>query len=161
MMGYSDSSYGDDEVTRRSTSGFLFMLYGNVITWASKLQPIVTLSTCEAEYVALCFACCEGVWIKNLLDSLGLKEATQSAIKLMGDNQGSLILAEKNGNHSKSKHIQIRYHKIKDLVSDGTIALEWVATDAMVADCLTKPLAAPQLTAFIPKLGLERLRASN
>ena len=161
LLGYSDSSYGDDEATKKSTSGFLYLLYGNPITWSSKRQQIVTLSTCEAEYVALCAACCEGVWIKNLLESIGLKEAMKSPIILRGDNQGSILLADGNANHSRSKHIDIRYHKINDLVTEGVFVLEWIPTDEMIADCFTKALASPKLSFFIPKLGLERAKASK
>ena len=108
------------------------------------------------QVTCLTSACKEGIWLRSLLRSLGLKIAESIQVKLLGDNEGSLKLAGNRSYHSETKHIQIKYHFIRDMVSDKTVAIEWIPTDSMIADCMTKPLAFPKLSAFIIAMNLQK-----
>ena len=154
LVGFSDSSWGDDLDKRRSSGGYIFQLYGNSITWSSKLQKCIALSSCEAEYVAIASACREGLWMCNLLDSLQLFKDQQIVLHLFGDNQGSLKLGHNQSYHTDTKHIAIKYHFIRDQIKSGRVITQWIPTDQMVADCFTKPLPLPKLSRLIPFLNL-------
>lgn len=163
LYGYSDSSWADDIYNRRSTAGYVFMLNNGPISWTSRKQPTVSTSTCEAEYIAQHKAACEAVWLRGLLGEIGvLKTEFKDGYPLTvapptliyADNQGVIKLTENPEYHRKTKHIPIKYHKIRELVGDGTIRFEWIPTNEMVADGLTKSLGAIKFKEFISMLGL-------
>ena len=108
LTGYSDADYAGDLDDRHSTTGNLFLMSEGAVTWSSKKQPIVTLSTAEAEYVSLSTAAQEATWICHLLSDLHMlpKEPTT----IMEDNQGAICIANNPVIHSRTKHIDIRYH---------------------------------------------------
>ena len=141
LKGYSDSDYAGDLDTRRSTTGYAFQLGGNTITWNSKRQQTVALSTTEAEYMALCQTGKEAIWIQKLFKELGLKDIETC---LLEDNQGCLALAKNPINHARSKHIDVQYHFIREKVEQKEFNLEYCPTDKMLADVLTKPVAKQQ-----------------
>jgi hypothetical protein len=101
LIGYSDSDWASDIETRRSVTGFVFLLAGGPISWSSKCQPTVALSSTEAEYMALAMTCCEGIFLKRLLGQLGLPIVP---LTLLGDNQSSLALVRNPVLHSRTKH---------------------------------------------------------
>ena len=135
---YSDSDWAGDLETRRSTTGYIFHLSGAPITWRSRRQPTVVLSSTEAEYMALSEASQEALWLRSLLHDIGF---TQDSTIILGDNKGSLKLATNPVFHKRTKHIDIRHHFIRESVENGTIQIKWVPTEKMVADLLTKPLS--------------------
>lgn len=135
--GYVDADFGGDVDTRRSTTGFIFSLYGGPISWRSSLQPITALSTTEVEYIGLTEAAKEAIWLKGLLTEMGL---TQEAIRVHCDSQSALLLAQNSVYHARTKHIDIRYHRIRELVEDGEVELVKVHTKENPADALTKVL---------------------
>ena len=135
--GYVDADFGGDVDTQRSTTGFIFSLYGGPISWRSILQPITALSTTEAEYIRLTEATKEVIWLKGLLTEMGL---TQEAIRVHCDSQSALLLAQNSVYHARTKHIDIRYHQIRELVEDGEVELVKVHTKENPADALTKVL---------------------
>lgn len=139
LVAYSDSDWAADIETRRSVTGFLFLLAGAPISWSSKCQPTVALSSTEAEYMALAMTCCEGIFLQRLLSQLGLPIVP---LTILGDNQSSLALVRNPVLHSRTKHIDIRHHFIRELFDAGQISLSYCSTDLMYADCLTKPLAS-------------------
>jgi hypothetical protein len=141
LKGYSDSDYAGDLDTRRSTTGYAFQLGGNTITWNSKRQQTVALSTTEAEYMALCQTGKEAIWIQKLFKELGLKDIETC---LLEDNQGCLALAKNPINHARTKHIDVQYHFIREKVEQKEFNLEYCPTDKMLADVLTKPVAKQQ-----------------
>ena len=107
LIGYSDADYVGDLDDRHSTSGNLLLMCGGAVNWLSKKQPIVTLSTAEAEYVALSTATQEAVWLRKLLKDFG--EVHDQATMVMEDNQGAICIAKNPAEHSRTKHIDIRY----------------------------------------------------
>lgn len=108
------------------------------IAWLSKKQPIVVLSTSEAEYVALSSATQEAVWLKRLLNSINA--IPPGPVVIMEDNQGAIAIAKNPVAHPQTKHIDFHFHYIRELVQDGTIHLQYCPTETMMDDILPKPL---------------------
>jgi hypothetical protein len=159
LVGYADAAFGDDVGTGKSTSGYVFMLGIGAISWSSKRQPLVTLSTTEAEYVGGTIAAKEAIWLRELLQTLGLNLDTSTII--YGDNQGSLALANNPDFHARTKHINIRYHFIRQCIEDGLINYQYLETSDMVADCLTKALPRNKHERFAQFMGLEMARSGG
>ena len=142
LMGWSDSDFAGNLDTRRSQSGYLFTLYGTVISWKSSLQGVVALSTTEAEFMALTSAVKESVWIRGLLQDFGV---FQESISIDCDNNSALCLAKHQVYHERSKHIDVRLHFIREEVEKGKIRVFKVDTTENPADMLTKPLPKAKL----------------
>lgn len=138
LKGYSDSDWCGDVDDRKSTSGFVFYLGDTAFTWVSKKQPIVTLSTCEAEYVAASWCVCHAIWLRNLLCELGLPQ--DEATKIQVDNKSAIELAKNPVHHERSKHIDVRFHFIREHVKKGDVQMDHVATRDQAADIFTKAL---------------------
>lgn len=151
LTGYCDSNWGNDLNTRRSTSGYLFYLCGGVVSWSSKCQPTVALSSTEAEYMALTHATKETIWLRLLLQELGFPQYTTV---LYGDNQSSHALSKNPIHHQRTKHIDIQYHFVREKVLDNTISLEYIPTNIMIADALTKALPKPRFSELVKLMNL-------
>jgi hypothetical protein len=136
--------------------GYVYLLYGAAVTWAARKQQSISTSTTEAEYVGLCNAAKEAVWLRNLLGDLGRRQyaGKEQATLVRGDNQGALRLAANPEFHAKSKHIDVRYHYTRELLDEGIIKVEYIPTSEMAADCLTKPLKRTQFETNLKALGL-------
>ena len=138
LVGYSDNDWCGDIDDRKSTSGYVFFMGHTSFTWLSKKQPIVTLSTCEAEYVATPWCVCHAIWLKNLLSEMELKQRGATVIQV--DNKSAIELAKNLVTHERSKHIDARFHFIRDHVKEGNVVLLHVASQDQVADIFTKLL---------------------
>jgi hypothetical protein len=139
LVGYADSDWGGDVDTRRSTTGYVFHLSNGPVSWQSKLQKTVALSSCEGEYMAASAATQEAVWCRALLDELPIGAGpAKPATTIYGDNQGCIALAKNDVHHQRTKHIAIRHHFVRERVASGDVVLVWVPTGKMVADVLTK-----------------------
>ncbi|MCO5593130.1 hypothetical protein L7F22_047136 [Adiantum nelumboides] len=137
LLGWSDSNWGGNLDSRRSTSGFLFMLAGGAISWSSKRQMAVILSSAEAEFVAVAQATKEGMWIQMLLTELNM--IPQPSLITF---QVSCIYLARNPKHSeKTKHMDLKYHFIREMVEEKKLFLEHTSTEDMWTDFLTKPLS--------------------
>ena len=152
LTGYSDADWAGDRDSRRSTSGNVFVLGNGAITWSSKRQNSVALSTVEAEYMALSQATQEAVWLRRLTEELG--QTNQEATTIYEDNQGAICTAQNPVFHRRTKHIHIRYHYVREAVSDNTIKLVYCPTSEMSADLLTKTIPKDQYEYLREKLGL-------
>jgi len=147
LKGFCDSDWGSSE-DRKSISGYCFQLHkdGPLISWKSKKQQTVALSSCEAEYMAITYAIQEAKFLRQIVsDLLGLK---LKSVDLGVDNQGAINLAKNPVNHQRSKHIDIRYHFIRDEVEKGNVNLFYVPTQQNPADIFTKPVIQKKLQAF-------------
>eukprot|EP00253_Pinus_taeda_P001822 PITA_01822 len=122
----------------KSTSGYVFHMGSGAISWSSKKQSTVALSTAEAEYVAAIAAACQAVWMRRMLRSLGQEQA--KATMIFCDNSSAIALSKNLVFHKRTKHIDTRFHYIRELVSSEEIVLEHCRTQEQVADILTKPL---------------------
>ena len=154
LMGYTDADWAGDQDTRRSTSGYVFGIGSGAISWQSKRQPTVALSTCEAEYIGQTQATKEAVWLKRLLDQLNPQEHRYAVI-IFCDNQGAMALAKNPQFHARTKHIDIQHHYVREQVAQGNVELEYIATDKQVADGLTKALCKDKFITFRNAIGLE------
>eukprot|EP00253_Pinus_taeda_P020932 PITA_20932 len=123
---------------RKNTSSNVFHIGSGAISWASKKQPIVALSTTEAEYVAATTATCQAVWMRMMLRSLGQEKAKGTVI--FCDNSSAIALSKNSIFHKRAKHIDTKFHYIKELVNNGEIVLKHCRTQEQVANILTKPL---------------------
>ena len=138
--GYSDADWAGEIPGRKSTSGYVFMLNGAAISWSPRSQSVVALSTTEAEYYALCEATKEALFVRKMLAEL--KQITEAEqILIFEDNHACAKWSENDGlDHTRTKHIDIRYHMIRDNVKKMNINIELCPTQEMVADIMTKPL---------------------
>ena len=137
-VGVSDVDWGGDLDDRKSTAGYVSEIGGGAISWRSKKQTSVALSTAEAEYVALASTAQEALWLQHLLTDL-ITEPLGSMV-IYEDNQSAITMTKGPQFHGHSKHISIKYHFIRDLVTDGTVEVKYCPTQEMIADMLTKGL---------------------
>lgn len=152
ITGFTDSDYAGDLEERKSTSGYVFLLSEGAIAWSSKKQPIVALSTTEAEFVAACSAACQAVWLKKLVDELRLY--TADSTELFCDNSSAIKLAHNPILHGRSKHIQVRFHYLRELVKAGNIKMSFCGTKDQVADVFTKALSKDSFCRLRTLLGV-------
>jgi hypothetical protein len=136
LHGYTDSDWGGDKDTRRSTSGFIVIMAGGPVVWMSKLQVIVAVSSMEAEYIACFYLIQEIIWIRQFLKDLQLQRS--KATKVFIDNKSARDLALNPVYHQRSKHIDIKYHWIRDQVTVNEVDIEHIYTEQQTADFLTK-----------------------
>ena len=155
LTGYTDADWAADAETRRSLGAYVFLLYGGAVSWTSKRQQSIALSSCEAEYMAQTQASKEAIWLTRLLSELdvGFGLPTKPVV-IKADNQGAIALTEDPRFHSRTKHIDIQWHFVRDQVETGAVRFEWIPTKDMVADGLTKPLTNDKFAVFVGQLGL-------
>lgn len=152
LEGYADSNWAGSTTDRRSYTGYVFLLGGAAISWQARKQKTVALSTAEAEYMALTEAAKESIFLNRFLEELGACGATNGTI--FSDSKSAIAIAENPTHHSRTKHIDIRHHFIREKVLDGTLQLEHVPSDEMLADIFTKPLKAIKHSRNCENLGL-------
>lgn len=155
LMAFTDSDYAGDLDDRRSTTGCVFLIGSGAISWASKKQPVVALSTTEAEYIAAAFCACQCVWIRRILEKIRAEE--ESATVIHCDNSSTIALSKHPVLHGKSKHIEVRFHYLRELVNGKTVKMEYCATKNQVADIFTKPLKLEQFEKLRALLGIVNL----
>ena len=136
-IGYCDADYAGDPDNRRSTSGVIFTMCKGPVIWSSRRQPIVSLSTTEAEYIAACDGTKEAIWIKRFVSDIGHKTGQ---MLVYCDNQGAIKLMKNSEYHRRTKHIDVRFHFIREKINEGIVEIAYVQTDQQLADLLTKPL---------------------
>jgi transposase InsO family protein len=154
FVGYSDADWAGDTDTRRSTTGLTVIMAGCAVSWASRLQRTVALSTTEAEYMALAEVAREITWIRALVKDVGYKVDAPTRVNC--DNQGTIALVKNPVHHKRTKHIDIRYHFTREKHEAEEISVEYCSTQDMLADILTKGLAKPKFEEIREKLGLFR-----
>jgi hypothetical protein len=150
LRGYADSNWAGDKKSRKSTTGYIFLLGGTAISWSSKKQNSVALSSTEAEYMAACAAVQEAIYLRTLL--LDLREEQKEASTLYQDNQGAIAMGNNSISNKRSKHISIKYHFVREKVKEKEIKLEYKETTKMIADCLTKPVGKQVMNRLLPKI---------
>ncbi len=143
------SDYAGDKDTRKSVSGYVVYVNDALIAWKSKGQRTVTLSSTEAEYIAVTDLCTEVLFIKMLLETMGLE--VELPIRLYADNIGAMFLAENASTSQRTKHIDVRYHFIRDLVQNGTIQIIFIKTTENDADIYTKNVSSEVFEKHINK----------
>ncbi|KAL5825678.1 hypothetical protein ACOSQ3_021741 [Xanthoceras sorbifolium] len=152
LTGYVDADLAGNVDIRKSTTGYVYTLGGTAVSWVSQLQKIVALSTTEAEYVAVTEASKEMVWLQSFLEELGKKQEDNV---LYCDSQSAIHLAKNPSFHSRTKHIQLRYHFIRSLLEDRILKLEKISGAQNPADMLTKTVTTDKLKLCSASVGLQ------
>ena len=155
LEGYTDTD-GATQEHRRAMSGYIFLINGGAISWSSRKQELVTLSTAEAEYVAATHAAKEAIWLCKLIGKL-FPTLLASTTPLYCDNQATLKLATDDNYHARTKHINIRYHFIQHVIATGVLKLLYCPTEDMLADMFTKALPKWKVAAHIHALGMHHV----
>ncbi len=151
-LAYVDADYGGCRDTCRSTSRYVFTMAGRAVTWSSKRQATVALSTVEAEYVAMSRCAQQMVWMQTWLEEVEIEHEKPGIIK--GDSRGAIALAKNTKDHGKVKHIDIRHHYLRELIKSGSILFEQIPSADNVANLFTKPLACDHHYRFLDALNI-------
>jgi hypothetical protein len=157
LTAYADASWANDLSDRKSYTGFVIQLGSNVINWESRKQRCISLSSCESEYVALGDCCKDICFVRNFL--LEIIDKTFNVVIYNDSQSAQKLLLVKEHSHKRTKHIDLRYHFIKDLVQKGNLNVKYLQTEKMVADVLTKPLCAEKHYKFIAGMNVKDLKS--
>eukprot|EP00253_Pinus_taeda_P022312 PITA_22312 len=152
LSGYTDSDWAGSIDDRKSASGYVFSLGSGAVTWTSKTQQAVSLSSTEAEYQGVVKASCEAVWLRRMLADMHASQTCPTS--LFCDNQGVLKLAKNPVFHERTKHVETHCHYIRQLVEDGSVQLRYVPTTEQPADIFTKPLGPNKFVKFRGSIGV-------
>lgn len=156
IKGFSDADYAGDMETRRTTTGYLFQLAGGAITWTSKRQAIVSFSTTEAKYIAASIAIKECIWLGRILAEIEFRH-DEKLITLHVDNQSAIRLIKNPEHHSRTKHIDVRFHFIREKYENHIIEVICVSSYDQLADIFTKSIARERFEFLRSKIGVGRL----
>ena len=154
LTAFSDADHAGDQVTAKSTSGGAQFLGEKLVSWSSKKQDCTALSTAEAEYVSLSACCAQVLWMRTQLTDYGF---TFDRIPMYCDSKSAIAISCNPVHHSKTKHIKVRYHFIKEHVEEGTVELFFVKTDYQLADLFTKALPKERFDYLVRRIGMRSL----
>ena len=155
LEGFSDSDWAGDLDNRRSTSAYVMMLGGGAVSWKSKRQESVALSSTEAEFMASTAACKEVMWMKDFLSELGFHQGT---VRMYSDNQSSIKVMKNPVGHSRMKHIELQAYYVRDLIQKEEVEFVFCSTDVQVADSLTKGVPKEKVQLCNKLMGLQRVK---
>jgi hypothetical protein len=141
VTAWADADWAEDKSDRKSISGWVAKLNGDPISWSSKKQSVVALSTCEAELYAEAAAIQEVLWLRGMLAELGLNFQLPSTV--YGDNQSAIAVSKQGVRSQRTKHVDVKYHFVTQSVEEKKVRLQWVPTAQQQADIFTKALAKP------------------
>ena len=156
LEAYADASFARETKSRSRTGGVL-QYFGSTISVISSVQRLISMSTAEAEYICLNDVARLSLFGKQLLETMGTM--IQGPVTIHEDNQATILLAESNKQHERTKHIALRYHSTREFINTGQIQVRYLSTEEMVADMFTKPLGRGKFEYFREKLGIERIMA--
>jgi hypothetical protein len=151
LLGYSDADFAGDPDSRKSTSGYVFLLCGGAVSWSSRKQATVAASTTEAEYMACASAVKEALWLRMLLNDLGV---AVGPVNIMADNQSAIKIMRNPVSSMRSKHIDVAHHFVRERIARKEVVVAYVSTDAMVADVMTKALPTVKHVACCNGMGM-------
>lgn len=159
LKGYSDADFASDVETRRSTTGYAFRMANGIVTWASQRQKLVSLSTTESEYIAAATASREAVWLRTLLTGMGHRCDEPTILYI--DNQSTIRLVRNPEFHKRTKHIDVKYHYIREKVENPEISVAFVPTETQLADIFTKALPRNRFRDLCASLGMSAKRSDG
>jgi len=151
LAGYSDAEWARDKSDSKSVECYVFKLAGGAISWKSRKQSVISTSSCESEYTAIFSASLEAVYLRGLLSELGL---TKGPVTIYTDNSGSVALSKDPKHHERTKHIRVRFHKIRELVEHNITNIQWIPRAQNPADLGTKALPRPDFEKWRKDIGL-------
>jgi hypothetical protein len=151
-LAYSDDDWGANMIDRKSISGYVFQMANGPISWQSKKQPTVALSSMEAEYMAESLAARQVIWLWTLPTELGIPYPGPTTLHV--DNQGAINYSNNAINHGRTKHIDIQHHFVREKLVSNEMQLQYCATDDNLADIFTKALPKPKHDDLVTRLGM-------
>jgi hypothetical protein len=157
LICYSDADFAGDLNDRKSTSGNIILFGGTAVSWLSKKQGCVAKSTMEAEYISCSTLVSTAVWAKRFIDYLNIG-IPKKAVDVFCDNKSAIFLIKSGANSSKGKHIDVKYHYIQDIVERGEVKVDYIPSEHMVADPMTKGLTLEKFREHVGKMGLKSSR---
>jgi len=140
----------------RSTSGYVFTLGEGAISWCSKKQHCIALSTMEAEYVACCLTTQEAIWLRSFLQDLDLTPGVNDPVEMLCDNTAAIQFARDPKFHRKTKHIKRHYYFVRNAIKEKEVTIKYISTSRMIADSLTKSVPRDAFKAYVMSFGLHR-----
>jgi hypothetical protein len=152
LMGFTNSDLAGDQDDRKSTIGVLFFLGDSPISWQSTKQNVVALSCCEAEYIAAATAACHAVWLARLLAEISDSAVSKPVLRV--NNKSAISLIKNPVHHDRSKHIDTRFHLIREYANSGQIEVNFIRIEVQLGDILTKPLGKLKFRELCMKIGL-------
>ncbi|KAJ9534762.1 hypothetical protein QJQ45_013135 [Haematococcus lacustris] len=156
LVGFCDADFAGDLDTRRSTTGFVFTMHGAAVSWSSRRQPTVAVSTTEAEYMAASAAAKEALWLRVLLADLSVGSAVEP-VTIMCDNEAAITLIKHPIASARSKHIDVLHHFVRERAARGELVFKYLASGANVADAMTKALPGVKYEFCKPGMGMVKL----
>lgn len=156
IIGYADADWAGDRLDRKSTSGYIFKINNCTVSWLSRKQSSVALSSTEAEYIALSLAVSEACWLKAILKDFKIINESQ-VIVIYEDNQAAIKVSKNPEFHKRLKHIDIRFHFVRDKIRQNIVHIEYIPSNEQLADIFTKPLSSIVFEKHRKNLGLERI----
>jgi hypothetical protein len=159
LIGFTDASWCSDVDDRRSTAGYMFFINNAPISWCSKKEQVVALSSCEAEYIAASMCATQATWLKTLIEEVTSVDSEAVTIKV--DNVSAINLAKNPISHGRSKHIELRYHYLRDQVAKGLIRLEHCRSEIQIVDILTKSVQVEVFKRLRDMMGVLALDEMN
>ena len=157
VIGYSALDFSGCVDARKSTLGYIFLLSGGAIFWRSTKQTLVASSTMEAEFVACYEATTQALWLRNFIIGLKIVDSILRPLKIYCDNSAAVFFSKNNKSGSWSKHIEIKYLKVKENVKKQKVSIEHISTKLMVADPMTKGLPTKPYKDHVEHMGLNNL----
>lgn len=157
VEGYTDADWAGDITNRKSTSGYFTFVGGNLVTWKSKKQKVVALSSAEAEFQGMAKGLCELLWLRRLLIEIGF--ASHSAMNIFCDNKSAIEIAHNPVQHDRTKHVEVDRHFIKQNLETKIIQFPFVKSEDQLADILTKAVCSRDFYNALDKLGIRDIYA--
>jgi hypothetical protein len=155
LLGYADADWASDVNDCKSTSGYMFKLRGSAISWSSKKQAAIVLSSTKAEYITRAHTTKEAIWLRQLLFELGQDMSSPTILRI--DNQSTITIAQNPEFYDCTKHINIHYHFLQQVIDDGMVVLTYTPTGEQVANALTKGLPPASHNKFKSLMGVHHL----
>ena len=157
MRGYSDADWGGDPYESRSTSGYVFTLGGGVISWCNKKQDCIALLTIETKYVVCSLATQEAMWLRSFLYDLNLTPRVNDPVEMLCDNTAAIQFAKNLKFQRKTKRIKRRHHFVRDAMKTKEVVINYIPTNKLISNPLTKPIPIDAFKAHLFSLGLRRV----
>ena len=158
LIAFSDSDWAEDRDDRHSQTGFIFKMAGGAISWASRRQPTISLSSTEAEYKAASDTSRQMMWLRTFGDELG--DDMSASTPMCMDNHGAIFLSENPAIDRRTKHIEVHYHFVREYLASGSMDIYYIASKENLADALTKNVTFSVVDYFVQHSGLISSSAS-
>ena len=154
VVGYSYSNFAGCQDSRKSTLGYVYLLAGGAVSWKSAKETIIASSTMEVEFIACFEATSQAIWLRNFITGFRIMDSISRPLKVYCDNSAAVFFSNNNKSGSRSKHIDIKYLAIRDRIKKQEVSIEYISTNIMIADPMTKGLSIKVFSKHVEGMGL-------